>query len=247
MPDTLTLTAPDGADFRVYVARPASDPRGAIVLIHEIWGLVPHIEDVADRLAGLGYLVAAPDILSHAGVAPALGSELFRLTQHPDEAVRTAAQPRMRDALTEAHAPAYAEWATGALSAVVDWVAAQPGVDGRIAAMGFCFGGTYAFLLAAGDTRIRAAIPFYGGAPTPERIAGIRAPILALYGAHDPRLMEALPAVKEEMAAAGVDFDAVVYPDAGHAFFNDAGSRYDEAAAADAWVRVQEFLAARLS
>jgi len=243
--ETIQLTAPDGTDFDVYVARPQADDAkvvGGLVLIHEIWGLVAHIRDVADRFAAEGWLVAAPDILSKAGVGPHLGEELFGQMNSPDEAVRTAAQPRLRDALSEMRAPGYAEWAVPALKTVVDWLEHQPAVDRRIAVTGFCFGGTYAFALAASDDRIGAAVPFYGTAPAPDRIAQIQAPVLALYGELDPTLVDALPGVRQAMADAGVDFEAVVYPGAQHAFFNDTGSRYSAAHAMEAWARVLEFL-----
>jgi carboxymethylenebutenolidase len=242
--ETLQLTAPDGTDFDVYIARPEGAPKGALVVVHEIWGLLPHIRDVADRFAADGYLVAAPDILSRAGVAPHVGEELFALMHDPDEEVRVAAQPRLRDSLTEARSPEYAGWATSALVAVVDWLASQPGVDGRIGAVGFCFGGTYTFLLAAADDRVVAAAPFYGHAPGAERLAEIHCPVFALYGQNDASLVDALPELRTQMAHAGVQFEDVVYPDAGHAFFNDAGPRYVAAAATDAWDRVRTFFSA---
>ncbi|QIG41029.1 dienelactone hydrolase family protein [Microbacterium sp. 4R-513] len=238
----MELRAPDGTEFEVYVARPEGTPLGGLVVIHEIWGLVDHIRDVADRFAGEGWLVAAPDILSKAGVGPELGSELFDLVNSPDEAVRTAAQPRLRDAMSEMRAPGYAGWAIPALRTVVDWLEHQPDVDGRVAVTGFCFGGTYAFALAASDERLLAAVPFYGTAPSPDRIAQIKASVLALYGEQDPTLMDALPGVRQAMADAGVDFEAVVYPGAQHAFFNDTGSRYSPAHAMEAWARVLAFL-----
>jgi carboxymethylenebutenolidase len=246
MSETMELRAPDGSDFDVYVARPEGVPRAGLVLIHEIWGLVDHIKDVADRFAAQGYLVAAPDVLSHGGVGPALGAELFALMNDPDEAIRVAAQPRMRDAMSEMRSPDYAAWAVGALRALVDWLEAQDGVAGRIGAVGFCFGGTYTYLLAASDDRIRAAVPFYGTAPRPERIPDISASVLALYGQQDPALIDALPDVRERMTEAGVDFETVVYPEAGHAFFNDTGSRYRAGAAADAWQRTLSFLGEQL-
>lgn len=242
MPEKIALLASDGASFDVQVARPEGDPIGGLVLIHEIWGLTDHIVDVAERFAVQGYLVAAPDVLSHGGVGPALGTELFDLMSDPDEEVRVAAQPRMRDALTAVRSPEYADWVVGALRSTVDWLADQTGVDGRIGVVGFCFGGTYSFLLAASDERVRAAVPFYGSAPPADRMAAIHAPVLALYGQHDPGLIEPLPQVREDMTAAGVDFETVVYPDAGHAFFNDAGRRYRAGDAADAWQRTLSFL-----
>lgn len=246
MSETLTLTAPDGETFAAHLARPVGAVRGGLVVVHEIWGLTDHITAVADRFAGEGYVVIAPDILSHGGVEPSMGAELFALMNSADEQARTAAQPRMRDALAASRAPGFAAWAIGALRAAVDRLAAEPGVDGRIGTIGFCFGGTYAFLLAASDDRIRAAAPFYGTAPDAERVAHIHAPVLALYGGQDATLMQALPDVRARMAAAGVDFTPVVYDAAAHAFFNDTGSRYDPAAAADAWRRVTAFLAAQL-
>jgi carboxymethylenebutenolidase len=247
MSETLQLTTSDGTDFDVYVARPEGAPKAALVVVHEIWGLLPHIREVADRFAADGYLVVAPDILSRAGIAPDLGEDLFTVMHHPDEEVRVAAQPRLRDALTEARSPEYAAWATQALVAAVDWLAAQPAVDGRILATGFCFGGTYTFLLAAADDRVVAAAPFYGHAPAADRLADIHCPVLALYGQNDPSLVDALPELRSQMADAGVRFDDVVYPDAGHAFFNDAGPRYVRAAADDAWDRVRAFFTANLA
>ena len=242
MAESIDLTAPDGTGFEVYVARPTGDPVGGLILIHEVWGLVDHIRDVAERFADKGWLVAAPDILSFAGVEEHLGAELFALLNSPDEAVRTVAQPRLREALAGMRAPGYAKWALGALRTVVDWLAEQPGVEGRIGVTGFCFGGSYAFALAASDDRIRAAVPFYGTAPEPAAIAQITAPVLALYGELDTGLVDALPGVRQAMADAGVDFEAVIYPGAEHAFFNDTGRRYSAAHAMEAWARTLAFL-----
>ncbi|WP_375384924.1 dienelactone hydrolase family protein [uncultured Microbacterium sp.] len=230
-----------------YRAAPADSPRGGIVLIHEIWGLVPHIRDVADRLAAEGYVVLAPDLLSDVGVTPEFGEEIQAMLADPDEERRSAAQPLLRAALAPTRVPDFAHSAVAKLRTAVDAVTQEPGVDGRIAVIGFCFGGSYAFALAAADDRVRAAIPFYGQAPDADTIAQIESPVLALYGQHDPALIDALPEVRATMAAAGVDFTPVVYPDAGHAFFNDSNAqRYEPDAAADAWARVLLFLSEKL-
>lgn len=229
-----------------YLATPDSAPRGGVILIHEIWGLVAHITDVADRFAAEGYVVIAPDLLSRVGMTPGVGEEIQALMADPDEDRRAAAQPRLREAMAPVRAPEFAEWAVPQLQKAVDALAAEPGVDGRIAVVGFCFGGTFSFALASADERVRAAVPFYGSAPTPDRIATIGCPVLALYGQHDPALIDALPGVRAEMAGAGVDFTDHVYPDAGHAFFNDTSPRYFPAEAADAWQRTLTFLAERL-
>lgn len=229
-------------DIEIYRAVPEGEIRGGLVLIHEIWGLVDHIKEVADRFAAEGYLTFAPDILSKAGITPEAGRELLELVQNPDEKVRVAAQPLMRERTAPAHDPAYGAWAVSALQGVVDELAAQPGVDGRIAVLGFCFGGSYSFALAAADRRIRAAVPFYGAPPDPEKIPDISCPVLAIYGEDDERLMSGLPEVTERMREADIDFTVKVYEGAGHAFFNDTGSRYDPEAAADAWRLSLDFL-----
>jgi carboxymethylenebutenolidase len=230
-----------------YRAEPTVPPRGGLVLIHEIWGLVPHIRDIADRYAAEGYLVLAPDLLSDAGITPDIGAELADLRLEPDEEKRLQGQALLREKFAVMNEPAFAAEAITKLRLVVDALAAEPEIDGRIAVAGFCFGGTYSFALAAADPRVRAAIPFYGGSPDAASIARIAAPVLALYGEDDPRIMAALPQTRIDMAAAGVDFTAQVYLGARHAFFNDTNeTAYDPVAAADAWQRALDFLARHL-
>jgi carboxymethylenebutenolidase len=131
---------------------------------------------------------------------------------------------------------------------VTDALAREPGVDGRIGVIGFCFGGSYAFALAVADDRIRAAVPFYGAPPSAEEMSSIKCPVFALYGEEDENLVKDLPQLREQMEAAGVDFRVKVYDHAGHAFFNDQNERQRELeAAADAWPRVLDFLAESLA
>jgi carboxymethylenebutenolidase len=240
------ITLQDG-ELEAYVAEPAGTPRGGLILIHEIWGLVDHITKVADRLAAEGYLVVAPDILSHAGISPDVGEELLRLRQSADPDEQSRLQPMMREKMAPLQSPDYAAWAAGALRRVVDHLAEQPGVEGRIGVLGFCFGGSYSFALAAADPRIRVAVPFYGHPPEQSTLADIAGPVLAFYGENDTALMERLPELTDQMKAAGVDFEAKVYENAGHAFFNDSNPRtYVAEAAADAWRRTLDKLGQNL-
>ncbi|GAB3923087.1 hypothetical protein GCM10011575_00450 [Microlunatus endophyticus] len=241
-----TAQAEAGSEVDVYKAVPTGEIKGGLIVIHEIWGLVDHIKDVADRFAAQGYVAYAPDILSKAGITPQAGKELSELVSHPDEKVRVAAQPRFRELMAPAQDPAYGAWAVGALSAVVDDLAAQPGVDGRIGVVGYCFGGSYSFALAATDDRIKAAVPYYGAPPDQISVANITCPVLAIYGEDDERLISGLPEVTKRLQDAGVDFTSKVYPGAGHAFFNDTSSRYDAEAAADAWTLTLDFFARHL-
>ncbi|MEP6842410.1 MAG: dienelactone hydrolase family protein, partial [Pseudolysinimonas sp.] len=140
----------------VYRAEPDGAPRGALIVIHEIWGLVAHITDVADRYAAEGYLVLAPDLLSDAGVTPEIGLELLAMMNDPDEQRRTANQPRLRAAFAAPRAPEFAAGAVAKLTSVVDALEKESGIDGRIGVLGFCFGGTYSFSLAESDPRVKA-------------------------------------------------------------------------------------------
>lgn len=225
-----------------YRADPVGPPIGGMILIHEIWGLVPHIRAVADRWAGEGWVVVAPDLLSDAGVTPDVGQELQRLTQFGTDEEKQAAQPRMREAFSAAFAPEFARGGVAALQRVVDALADEPAVEGRIVTVGFCFGGTYAFELAAADDRIAAAVPFYGSPLPVERIPQVRCPILAIYGDQDVKLMETLSELEDAMTSNGKDFTTQVYLGAQHAFFNDTGARYDAEAAEDAWATANAFL-----
>lgn len=231
----------------VYRAEPTGPIRGGLVLIEEIWGLVPHIEAVADRFAAEGYLVLAPELLGDL-LGAENGQELMEARNDPDEARRTAVQPRLRELFSGMRDPGFAAGAVARLRTVVDALEAEPGVDGRIAVAGFCFGGTYAFALAAADPRIRAAAPFYGSAPAAEDVARIGCPVHAFYGRHDTALIEALPEVERVFADAGRDLTTTVYPDAGHAFFNDTNPHaYRAEDAADAWARTTAFLEQHLA
>jgi carboxymethylenebutenolidase len=236
-----TMIEIDGID--VYRAEPSGPLRGGLIVIEEIWGLVPHIKAVADRFAGEGYLVLAPELLGDL-LGTENGQQLMEARNDPDEARRTAVQPALRQLFSGMSDPAFAGGAVEHLRALVDVLEAEPGVDGRIGVTGFCFGGTYSFAIAATDPRVKAAVPFYGSAPSAEDIAGIACPVLALYGQEDTRLIEVLPEVTAAFAAAGKDLTTHVYPDTGHAFFNDTNPHsYNAADAADAWTRATAFLA----
>ena len=231
-------------DFQVWRATPEGSPRGGLIVNHEIWGLVGHARDVADRFAAQGYVVYAPDLLSNAGTTPEIGEELQEIMGSPDEQRRSDAQPRLRAAFAPVQNPEFGAATVARLEKVVDALEQEPGVDGRIGVIGFCFGGSFAFALAAADSRIKAAVPFYGSPPSPEQMKQISCPVLAIYGEQDEHLIDALPTVRQQMAEAGVDVTFQVYENAGHAFFNDQNPRQHEAnAAADAWKLTLDFLA----
>ena len=237
-------------DFQVWRAVPEGTPRGGLIVNHEIWGLVDHARDVANRFAAEGYVVYAPDLLSHAGTTPDIGEELQSImgdTSPAGEARRSDNQPRLRAAFAPVQNPEFGAATVARLVKVVDALEKEPGVDGRIGVIGFCFGGSFAFALAAADSRIKAAVPFYGAPPSPEQMKDIRCPVLAIYGEEDENLIGAVPEVRGQMNGAGVNCTFKIYENAGHAFFNDQNSRQHEPnAAADAWKLTLAFLSEHL-
>jgi len=234
-----------GDTLSAQVVRPDGPVRGGLVLIHEVWGLVAHTRDVAQRLAGEGYVVVAPDLLVDQGITEANTEGLGEVLLGPDDEARNRAQPMLRKVFAPLQDPEFGRLTTDRVQACFDFLHEDAEVAGRVGITGFCFGGTYSFSLAVHEPRLLASVPFYGHANfTPEELAGVKAPILAFYGADDEGLMSELPALESAMAAAGVDFTAEVYPGAGHAFFNDSNRyAYRPEAAADAWSRTLEFLA----
>lgn len=236
---TVDLDDGSGAAIECFVARPSGQPIGAVIVIHEVWGIQEQTRSIARRLAGDGFIAIAPDVLSEIGVDETAGADLERLRFHATDEERHREQQRLRDLFSAAFAPEYTAWAVSALSKVVDAALAMDGIEGRVAVTGFCFGGSLAWQLVAADERVLAAIPFYGRGPDRSALDRIRVPVLAIYGGLDQPLMDDLPRLTADAEAAGVVMETVVYPDAEHAFFNDLNPAvHDADAAADAYVRL---------
>ncbi len=245
----------------------AAAPLPAVVVIQEIWGLDDHIEDVAGRFAMAGYVALAPDLYATNGVRPApITRERVSETQAFLNGLPLAAagaammDPKAREAalagrpegararINETLGALFAGVASGSrdLDAYVPKLVAAtaflrrdfPRSRGRRAgAVGYCMGGALAALLACHDPELAAAVIYYGAAPPAALIAGIRCPVLGLYGALDRRVSDGVPAFAEAMKAAGKTFESHVYEGAAHAFFNDTRASYDVAAARDAFAR----------
>jgi carboxymethylenebutenolidase len=170
-----------------------------IILIHEIFGLSDWARSMADDLAAAGYIVIAPDLLSGFGPNGG-GSSAF-----PDQ-----------QSTTQAVSGLDADIVTADLNAAADYGKKLPAANGKIAVVGFCWGGGKSFLFATQRKDLSAAFVFYG--PPPSDFSGITAPVYGFYAGNDARITATVPATKDGMAAAGKKYDAVVYEGAGHGF-----------------------------
>ncbi|MEO6529580.1 MAG: dienelactone hydrolase family protein [Specibacter sp.] len=236
-----------GRAFQAYRAEPVGAARGAVIVIHEIWGLNAHTRDIADRFALEGYLAVAPDLMGLAGLDAVLLADLGE--RRADPAAMAEVQPLIRAATAPMNSPEMAARTRAGVAEVFEYLNSTLEGAGRTAVVGFCFGGSYSFALAVEEPRLAAAVPFYGHAGySASELAAITCPVLAFYGEDDASLVDALPELTWRMQQAGVEFRSMVFPGAGHAFFNDSNPlMYRADPARIAWGQTLEFLARELS
>jgi carboxymethylenebutenolidase len=170
-----------------------------IVLIHEIFGLSDWAKEMADELAGQGFIVVAPDLLTGFGPNNG-GSDSF---------------PSM-DATTKAVSGLDAAVVTADLDAAADYAKKIPAANGKIAVAGFCWGGSKSFAFATHRKDLSAAFVFYGSGPSD--VTTITAPVYGFYAGNDARIGATIPATTDAMKAAGKKYDPVTYEGAGHGF-----------------------------
>jgi len=220
--DIVKYDSPDGGGkMSGLMARPAK-PEGklpAVLVIHENRGLNPYIEDVARRLAVAGFLAFAPDALAPLGGYPG-----------NDDEGRNLQRQRDSDEMTEDFIAAAKLLQTHPLS------------NGKVGAVGFCYGGGIVNELAVRiPDVITAAVPFYGRQPSAGDVAKIKATLLIHYGGLDRRINEGWPAYKAALEANNVDYEVFFYEEANHGFHNDTTPRFDKEAADLAWKRTIDF------
>jgi carboxymethylenebutenolidase len=205
----------------------AVQPRGAVLVIHENKGLTDWVRSVVGRLGGTGYSALGIDLLSRQG-----GTAAFK-----DPAQATAELGKITPD----------QFVADLRSGIDELQRRTPGA--KVAVVGFCFGGGLTWqLLAAGEPRLAAAVPFYGPLPDNHDFSGSKqAAVLAFYGAKDERVTSSKDTAAAALSQAGMVNQIVVEPDADHAFFNDTGQRYNGSAAADAWKKLQAWLNTHLA
>ncbi len=208
-----------------YFAAPKSGKGPAVVVIQEYWGLVPHIEDVVERFAKEDFTAVAPD-LYHG-----------KTGKSPDDAGKLAMELD-------------ADRAEREIAGAGEWLLKQPSCASKTyGVVGFCMGGGLAQYAGSKEAKVGAVVSFYGGF---KRVSidwkNLRAPILLIYGEKDQSIPpEQGRQLEQQLKKMGKNVQLVVYPGAGHAFFNDTRKEvYKPDAAADAWKRTIEFFRANV-
>jgi carboxymethylenebutenolidase len=198
----------------------APTAKGNVLVIHENRGLTAHFRALPKRLADSGYTAMAVDLLSPEG-----GTASFA-----DEARATAA-------LTAAPRERLVADARAGIDELLRRAPAK-----LVGVMGFCFGGGMTWsLLAAGEARLAAAVPFYGPLPEGANFAQAKAAVLAIYAELDARVNQSLELAESAVDRAGLVHEFRTFPGVDHAFFNDTGPRYNAAAAEEAYRLVLEW------
>jgi len=211
--------------MRGYFVQPAkaAGKLPGILVIHENRGLNPHIEDIARRLALDNFVAFAPDALFPLGGYP--GTE-----EKAREVFPKLDQTKTREDFVTALA----------------WLKARPETNGKVGAVGFCYGGGIVNMLATRAPDLSAGVPFYGSAPNLEDVPKIKAALMIQSAEVDQNINAAWPGYETALKAANVSFERHLYPGTQHGFNNDTTPRYDAAAAKLAWERTVAFFKTHL-
>ena len=225
MAETITLTTDEGA-MPVYEAMPEGAARGAVIVVQEAFGVNDHIEDVTRRFSAEGYHAVAPHLFHRSG-DPRLGYDDF-----------SQVMPNMKEL--------NAEGIHQDLDATLAHLAAAGFETERVGVVGFCMGGTVAFVAATQD-RLGAAVTFYGGGVATGRFgypsqveaaAELQTPWLGLYGDQDKGIpVDEVEELRRAADPLDVPTEVVRYSDADHGFHCDARDSFHREAAADGWSR----------
>jgi carboxymethylenebutenolidase len=217
------IDSPKGyGKIKAYVVKPANaaGKLPTVLVIHENRGLNPHIEDIARRLALDNFLAVAPDALTPLGGYPKDGADSAR----EDQARQMF--PKLDQAKTRED-----------MIAAANYARTRGDSNGKLGAVGFCYGGGVVNFLATRMPELAAGVPFYGGAPAAEDVKNIKAAMLVHHGALDERLVAGWPAYEAALKAANVTHEGYVYAGAAHGFNNNTTDRFHPEAAKLAWDR----------
>jgi carboxymethylenebutenolidase len=252
----VTLPEANGRKLQVWVVYPQVKAKApVVVMIHEIFGLSDWAEEMADDLAGAGYIVVEPDLLSGLGpetpaaalTAPATtpAAPPSAMAQSQPGAPYVPAQPGGTSAFPDRNAVVRAvsslpdSQVLTDLDTAADYGKKLPSANGKLYVVGFCWGGGKSFLFATHRSDLSAAFVFYGPPPPAPAMKNITTPVYGFYAGNDERITATIPQAEADMKAAGKTYDPVVYDGAGHGFMR-AGEAPD-ADAANSAARAQGF------
>jgi carboxymethylenebutenolidase len=197
------------AKVSAFIAYPERrDKAPVVIVIHEIYGLTDWIRSVADRLAGDGFIVIAPDLLSGRGPGKG-GTDKFTSRDDVVKAVRDLSASEV----------------AAALNAVARYGKGLPAAKSTFATIGFCWGGSQSFLYATAQPELSAAVVYYGTSPESEALKAIKAPVLGLYGEDDARVNTTVGPAAEKMKELGKTFVTRTFKGAGHGFLRAQDDR----------------------
>lgn len=217
-----TFPSPKGhGEGQGYLVKPSSlvTTAPAVLVVHENRGLNPYIKDVARRLAKAGFLAFAPDALYSIGGYPGNDDEGRAMQRAMD-------RPKIEQDFI----------------AAAIFLKSHEQSNGKLGAVGFCFGGYVVNMLAATiPDSLNAAVPFYGTPAASEIRGNIKGPLLIQLAELDTRVNATWPEYESDLIDNKVNFTMYMYPQANHGFHNDSTGRYDEENAELAWERTIEF------
>jgi carboxymethylenebutenolidase len=222
----LTLANESGRAFDGYLARPEAARAPGVMVLHDMFGLNEPIRAVADRFAALGYAALVPNLFWRSKIPAALP---YDDSQHP------IAWERLKAVDLDV--------ASGDMATAVRWLRAQAFSTGKVAAVGFCGGGRWAYLAAA-RCGVDAAAALYGLGISQhlDELANVKCPLQLHYGLKDQHI----PRQEIDTVAAGVQgrskVEMFLYPEAGHSFANPVRPTYDAAATKLASERIAAML-----
>lgn len=219
----------DNRAVETFVVYPESKGKTPVVLvIHEIFGMTDWVEDLADQVAGAGYIAVAPDLLSGLGPNGGRSSDF--------------AEGKTMEAVSHLNP----DQVMADLNAAADYGLKLPASNGKLFVGGFCWGGTQTFRFATNRGDLTAAFVFYGAPPEKDAMTRIKAPVYGFYAGNDARIGATIPDTIAYMKAAGKAYEPVTYDGAAHGFMR-AGEAPDASdankkARVDAWVRWKALL-----
>ncbi|WP_405608471.1 dienelactone hydrolase family protein [Polaribacter sp. Asnod1-A03] len=219
--ETISYESPKGGKVikgQLSILNDTTEKLPGVIVVHENRGLNPYIKDVGRRTALEGFIALAPDALSPMGGYPG-----------NDDKGREMQRKRDQTEMLEDFIAGY------------NYLKNHKDCNGKVAVVGFCFGGWISNMMAVRIPELAAAVPYYGRQPKKEDAAKIKAPLLLQYAGLDKRVNAGWPDFETVLKANNIEHEAHFYPEVNHGFHNNTTPRYDEESADLSWERTIAF------